>query len=172
MLKLSPEVLAAGGVDVAKEPPQARESLAGFLRSNFVPVNLSYPGLRMQNIDPPVITVDNFLTAEQCDALVAAARGSNRMAKSAVGGVTDDKDIRTSSTLAITRDVLQACPEVDAALQVLLTNASTLMQLGPEDFSLSNVMFTKPTKPGEITCELPQIAHYTQGRPRRLCSAQ
>lgn len=39
----------------------------------FIQVNLEYPGLRLCHFDPPVFVVDNFLTTDECDALVALA---------------------------------------------------------------------------------------------------
>jgi hypothetical protein len=79
---------------------------AEMLAKGFLPVNLSLPGLRVQNIDPPVLTVEQFLPGELCDALREAAKASGKMKASGVGGTGDLKDdIRTSSTLAITKEV-------------------------------------------------------------------
>jgi collagen type III alpha len=76
------------------------------LAKGFLPVNLNQPGLRVQNIDPPVLTVEQFLPDEVCDALREAAKASGKMKVSGVGGTGDLKDdIRTSSTLAITKEV-------------------------------------------------------------------
>jgi hypothetical protein len=132
-----------------------------------MPVDLSaFPGkIHMQNIDPPVLTVDGFLSGEQCDALVEAASSSNLMRQSAVGGVSQNVDIRTSSTLAITSQVLQDCPSLKQALDALLHNATLLLQLGPDGLSLQSAPFKLPQRPGQICCELPQVARYTQGAP-------
>ncbi|PNH12222.1 hypothetical protein TSOC_000837 [Tetrabaena socialis] len=70
LLKINPALLP-GGLDVSKEGPQAKASLDGHLSSLFLPVNLEHPGLRVLNIDPPVITVDDFLSAAECDDIVA-----------------------------------------------------------------------------------------------------
>jgi collagen type III alpha len=78
------------------------------LSKGFLPVNLNLPGLRVQNIDPPVLTVEQFIPDEVCDALREAAKASGKMKTSGVGGTGDLKDdIRTSSTLAITKEVRQ-----------------------------------------------------------------
>lgn len=84
ILKISPQLLATGGLDPSTQPPEARASFSGLLTNYFLPVNLDYPGLRILNIDPPVIAVQNFLTAEECDALRSAASGSGRMSRSQV----------------------------------------------------------------------------------------
>lgn len=36
-------------------------------------MNLEYPGLRLCFLDPPVFVVEDFLTADECDDLVALA---------------------------------------------------------------------------------------------------
>jgi hypothetical protein len=56
LVKLPPEILAAGGLDPSKDNP---DNVAGFqqmLGTAFLPVNMQYPGIRVQNIDPPVLT--------------------------------------------------------------------------------------------------------------------
>jgi hypothetical protein len=86
--------------------PTCFRCFAEMLAKGFLPVNLNQPGLRVQNIDPPVLTVEQFLPDEVCDALREAAKSSGKMKVSGVGGTGDLKDdIRTSSTLAITKEV-------------------------------------------------------------------
>lgn len=43
------------------------------MQQHFMPVDLDFPGLRVQHLDPPVFTVEGFFTPEQCEELVAAA---------------------------------------------------------------------------------------------------
>lgn len=138
--------------------------LAEMLSKGFLPVNLALPGLRVQNIDPPVLTVDNFLPAGVCDALREAAEASGRMKQSKVGGTGDLKDnIRTSSTLAITKDVLADCPAIKPPLQQLLDAAVQLLGDGLDKSALTAMQFVRPTGPTQLAPELPQIAHYLPG---------
>ena len=113
----------AGGLEPSRDGPQAKSSFDAHVTGLFFPIDLDTPGLRVLNIDPPVLTIDNFLSPEQCDALVEAASGSGLMRQSGVGGVpagdggssgsgqeayalpAGKDDIRTSSTLAATTDV-------------------------------------------------------------------
>lgn len=108
---------------------------------------------------------DNFLPEEVCDALLKAAKDSGQMKTSQVGGIGDLKaDIRTSSTLAITKDVLAACPALKQPLQQLLDAALQLVGQGLDTSAISNMQFVRPTGQEQLCPELPQIAHYLPGR--------
>jgi hypothetical protein len=103
-----PEVAAAGGMLLADQPGMA----AGFgelTAHDFLRVNVDVPNLKVLCVDPPVCVVEDFLTAEQCDALVDAARASGKMRVSAVGGVDGDgattTNIRTSKTVTLNTPV-------------------------------------------------------------------
>ncbi|EFJ42400.1 hypothetical protein VOLCADRAFT_107241 [Volvox carteri f. nagariensis] len=116
ILKINPALLQAGGLDVSREGPQARASFEGHLSSLFLPVNLDHPGLRVLNIDPPVITVEGFLSAPECDGIVRSAADSGLMKQSGVGvsgyQVKDTENVRTSSTLAATAEPGQTAFEL------------------------------------------------------------
>ncbi|EEH51001.1 LOW QUALITY PROTEIN: uncharacterized protein MICPUCDRAFT_67752 [Micromonas pusilla CCMP1545] len=74
-----PEVAAAGGMLLADQPGMA----AGFgelTAHDFLRVNVDVPNLKVLCVDPPVCVVEDFLTAEQCDALVDAAGRAGRCA--------------------------------------------------------------------------------------------
>ncbi|KXZ55466.1 hypothetical protein GPECTOR_2g1015 [Gonium pectorale] len=166
ILKISPELLKSGGLDPSREGPQARASFGDHLQSLFLPVNLEHPGLRVLNIDPPVITVDGFLTAAECDEIVAAATASGLMRQSGVGvggyAVKDADNVRTSSTLAATTEVLAQQPQLSAALGVMLSRARGLLAgpLPPDGVGA----FSRPSGPGQAAFELPQVARYQPGQ--------
>jgi hypothetical protein len=91
------------------------------------------------------------------------------MKASRVGGIGDlSDDIRTSSTLAITKDVLAACPALKQPLQQLLDAALQLVGQGLDTSALSGMQFVRPTSQEQLCPELPQIAHYLPGTPRCL----
>ncbi|PNW80149.1 hypothetical protein CHLRE_08g379950v5 [Chlamydomonas reinhardtii] len=168
ILKINPELLATGGLEVGREGPQAKGSFDGHLQGLFMPVNLDHPGLRVLNIDPPVLTVDEFMSPEECDAIVAAATASGLMKQSGVGvggyQVKDADNVRTSSTLAATTEVLAQHADLSAALNVMLARARGLLQgpLPPADAGAA--AFARPSTPGQISFELPQVARYQPGQ--------
>lgn len=79
--------LPPGGVDPQSQPEASRAGYAETLKAGFLPVNLNMPNMRLLNLDPPVLSVDDFFSKEDCEALKQAALGSNKMAKSGIGGV-------------------------------------------------------------------------------------
>lgn len=139
--------------------------LSNLFSQGFLSINVQHAGLRVQNIDPPVLTVDNFLSPQICDALIQAAKASGKMKQSGIGGTGDLKeDIRTSSTLAITKDVLQDCPDIKQPLQQLLDAAVGLLGDRLDTSAIQNMQFVRPSGPLQLAPELPQIAHYMPGK--------
>mmetsp|Transcript_5053 Transcript_5053/g.10970 ORF Transcript_5053/g.10970 Transcript_5053/m.10970 type:complete len:348 (-) Transcript_5053:1543-2586(-) len=167
ILRIPPQQLAAGGLDPSQDGPQAQAAFASHLAQNFLSVDLdAYPGsIRVMNVDPPVLTVREFLSSEQCDALRQSAEASGRMAQSAVGGhnVQGRQDIRTSRTLAITSEVLREHPDLAGAIEALLERAHRLLPSTPRH-AAGTAYFSKPAGPGQVTFELPQVAHYNPGQ--------
>lgn len=91
------------------------------------------------------------------------------MKGSQVGGIGDlSADIRTSSTLAITKDVLSACPALQQPLQQLLNAALQLVGQGLDTSALSSMQFVRPSGQEQLCPELPQIAHYLPGKVNPL----
>eukprot|EP00747_Dinoflagellata_sp_TGD_P170560 gnl/TRDRNA2_/TRDRNA2_202434_c0_seq1.p1 gnl/TRDRNA2_/TRDRNA2_202434_c0~~gnl/TRDRNA2_/TRDRNA2_202434_c0_seq1.p1 ORF type:complete len:373 (-),score=80.09 gnl/TRDRNA2_/TRDRNA2_202434_c0_seq1:118-1236(-) len=158
---LPPEIVEAGGVPVAKDAT-LQEGLGNMLAAQFVGVNLTFPGVHVLNIDPPVLKVEGFLTAADCDKFVAAAKASN-MQKSRVGG-GGANSLRTSSTLALTQDVLGRSPELRAQLDGLLAQAEKLLRLDAVEVpSTAHGSFRPPSAEGRFAYELPQVASYAPG---------
>jgi prolyl 4-hydroxylase len=118
-------------------------------------------------IDPPVITIDNFLDGSVCDEMISQAQATNKMETSKIGGKSlagspDVESIRTSTTLALTSDILKAHPAMAQALDVILSSANKLLPLTPT--SGGNSRFSKPSSPGSVVFELPQVAHYSNAQ--------
>ena len=40
-----------------------------------MPMNLDYPGLNILHVDPPIFSIDDFLTREECEGIIQAAGG-------------------------------------------------------------------------------------------------
>jgi hypothetical protein len=56
LVKLPPEVVQAGGLDPSQDNPGNVKAFQQMLGTAFLPVNMQFPGIKVQNIDPPVIT--------------------------------------------------------------------------------------------------------------------
>jgi prolyl 4-hydroxylase len=69
-------------------------------------VNLQYPGLQQIYYDPPIYSVDNFLTPEECQFLINAADDSFTPAPVVGKGAGEVSHTRTSSTCYLDRDDL------------------------------------------------------------------
>jgi hypothetical protein len=124
---------------------------------DFLRVNVDAPNLRVLNIDPPILTVDDFLTPAECDALIDAARSSGEMKVSAVGG-TENQNIRTSKTCTLNSPALTDHPTKHA---ILAKAEALLPQL--TGLSKSKGAFKAPTSGSPYSFELPQVAHYQGG---------
>jgi hypothetical protein len=109
--KVKAAALAAGSKDEQRAPPadQGKDTgttgAAGAVGATPHQINASYPGLRWVHKDPPVCTVDGFLTPSECRRLRAAAAaagpdGQVRLAPSPLGEslYTDNPGVRTSHT--------------------------------------------------------------------------
>lgn len=178
ILKINPEILASGGLEPSRDGPEAKSAFDAHVTSLFFPIDLDTPGLRVLNIDPPVLTISGFLSPEECNALVEAASGSGLMRQSGIGGVSaagssgqqeayalpsGKEDIRTSSTLAATADTLKQQPALAAAWEPLLVRARALLK-GPVPAAGSAAQFAKPSGVGQLAFELPQVARYQPGQ--------
>lgn len=165
IVRISPALLAAGGLDPCKESPANVAAFSGMLSDGFLLIQLDHPGLRILNIDPPVLTVDGLLPPDACDDLIAAARASGRMAQSRVGSGAQlsDASIRTSSTLAITKDALAGCEALRGPLRQVLAAAAGLLGPGVDAAAITSMQFSRPAGPTQLAPELPQVAHYLPG---------
>lgn len=67
-------------------------------------INVQCPGLRLLHRSPPIYTVENFLTPQECDFLVAAASDSFEPAPIVGKGLGEISPSRTSSTCYLARE--------------------------------------------------------------------
>lgn len=72
--------------------------------------------IQVLNIDPPVFVIDNFLSKDLCNSIIASTEKSELLKRSTVGGsvLTDEglpvSQTRTSSSLLIDTDVQRSQP--------------------------------------------------------------
>jgi len=71
-------------------------------RLAFQEVDLSYPNLREMSTDPPIYTISNFLTAQQCEALKTQV--APHMIPATVVDTEKISNSRTSTTCYISRE--------------------------------------------------------------------
>ncbi|KAK9823499.1 hypothetical protein WJX72_003188 [[Myrmecia] bisecta] len=130
----------------------------------YVPINLDLPGLHIHCLDPPVFTVDGFLSQQECQELIAAAEGTGRMEKSRIGeggvqsSVAAVTERRTSSTLLLEGTLLDAHPHLSGLVDKLHTMARKLLPRGAWTES------GKLPPPGQFCFESLQVARYHQGQ--------
>jgi len=75
----------------------------------YMPLNMSYPGLRRVHDRPPVFLCDNFLTEEECEALIVTAGPMMQRSKThAIAGSEATKG-RTSLTCHLSKK-MHPCP--------------------------------------------------------------
>lgn len=58
-----------GGIPTAERDLYDHTKFTSNLAANFIPVNLDHPRTHIQHLDPPVLTVDNFMTQAECEQL-------------------------------------------------------------------------------------------------------
>ena len=143
-------------MDISAQPGMAG-GFGDLTEHDFLRVNTEVPGLRVLNIDPPVVTVDDFLTGDECDDLIAAAGASGDMKVSAVGGA-ENVNIRTSRTVTLDVPSLKDHPTKRAILRAA---ENLLPQL--QGLAQSKSAFKSPTSSSPFSFELPQVAHYSGG---------
>lgn len=164
LMKLPPEIVADGGLDLARETPENVARLTSFISDNFLPVDLqAFPGTRLLNIDPPIVSIPNFLPPEVCDGLVLGAVASAKMTPSGVAAYNAPDNVRTSTTLPLTKDVLPSGGALASVVNEVLQRAMRLAPLGlPTDVQAPGT-FLRPSKPEQWVYEQAQVTRYEQG---------
>ena len=81
----------------------------------YLPLNPFFPGIAEVCVNPPIYTVANFLSAEECDALIESARDHMTPAPVVGPGNGEVSVSRTSSTCYLAReDLPSVCTKVCA----------------------------------------------------------
>jgi len=136
------------------------------MRQGYIDIDISFPGLRVLHVDPPVFIVEDFMTAQQCDELTAMAAGSGLMVqRSAVGSDnlasslnSPASDRRTSTSLLVDDGVASSCPGIATAIQDVQERAKSLIKT---DMWYPAGQLPPPDK---MCFESPQLARYNQGQ--------
>lgn len=153
-----------GGIPAAQQNLYDQQALARGLTQDYLPVNLQQPGVRMQCLEPPVLTIDNFMTADECKQLADAAQATGLMKQSKIGegnaesGAVSVNERRTSSSVLIEPSVVQQHPDLQPMVLQLQAKAQQLLDVGS---------WTTPGQlppPGQFCFESLQVACYQPGQ--------
>lgn len=136
-------------------------SFRRFLAYEFMSMDDTYDETKISvlNLDPPIFTVEEFISEQECDNLVLAAKTSGGLKVSAIGGGAANENIRTSKTVALNSHGL----ENHASKKAILASAEKLL---PDIRGLStkkNAFKAPAGGKSEWAFELPQVAHYSGG---------
>ena len=124
--KIPPEQLASGGMRLSAQNEDFKVSFRRFLASEFMSMDDTYDETKISvlNLDPPIFTVEEFISEQECDNLVLAAKTSGGLKVSALRGSKGaNENIRTSKTVALNSHGL----ENHASKKAILASAEKLL---------------------------------------------
>lgn len=75
-----PEQHAQQGIPASQQELYDHSALQHSLKQDYVAVDLQHPGMTVQCLEPPVLTIDNFMTADECQQLAQAAQATGKAA--------------------------------------------------------------------------------------------
>mmetsp|Transcript_878 Transcript_878/g.1190 ORF Transcript_878/g.1190 Transcript_878/m.1190 type:complete len:338 (-) Transcript_878:164-1177(-) len=122
------------------------EEIQELMKESYIPTNLNYPNLEPMYGDPPVFVARSFMSLDDCDGLVEAVDGSGFLKVSEVKGSYGDgagiigennEALRTSSSLFLEDDRIQAIPEAKAIYDRFIENLRKLFPM--EDKEWANI---------------------------------
>jgi len=102
-----------------------QDQAAGY---TYMPINMDYPGLKCIHQQPPIFVVDNFLTNDECDALVATAGPLLQRSKTHAAAGSEATKGRTSLTCHLAKKVFP-CPLMLQKIQTLTNKPYGHMEL-------------------------------------------
>ena len=129
------------GILATEKTQYDKKALAAALAEKYMPVDLSFPGLRIHHLDPPVFSVDAFFTPEECAQMREAALSTGRMVESKVGAGNANSDDRggaaaslrrTSTSVLVDDALLAAHPALVASTADLQARGKRLLGGGTE----------------------------------------
>jgi hypothetical protein len=166
---IAPELLAAGGILANATHLYDRPALEARLLQSFIPIDLDYPGLRIQHLDPFVATLDNYWTPQQCDTFIADAEASGQLQASKVGAGNVYNDTINAINSRRTSTSVLVDPAMEAAFPPLADGARQLRApawrlLGAGDAGEGWGSTGKLPRPGQYCYESLQITRYQQGQ--------
>ncbi|KAA6420781.1 MAG: PBCV-1 prolyl 4-hydroxylase (ISS) [Trebouxia sp. A1-2] len=161
---IAEELPQRGGIPAAERDLYDKTSLTHSLEQDYLPVNMDQPGLSIQSLEPPVFTVDNFMTSEECQQLAQAAEATGLLKQSKIGegnvesGAVSVNERRTSSTVLLEPTVVEQNAELQPMVVQLQAKAQKLLDIGGWTAA------GRLPPPGQFCFESLQVACYQPGQ--------
>ncbi|CAL8468053.1 g7592 [Coccomyxa elongata] len=133
-----------------------------------MPMNLDYPGLNILHVDPPIFSIDDFLTREECEGIIQAAGGRLEAsyigpgnASEAAAGRAVVSRRRTSQNMMMDDFMTTRNPRTARIVKSLHTKSLNLFASGAgETWGMAGRL----PKPGQFCFESLQVARYQDGQ--------
>jgi hypothetical protein len=79
--------LKQGGIPASDAAAYDRPAFLERLATKFIPIDLDFPGVRIVNFDPAILTIEGFMTPEECEQWQQAALDSGGVGWYGWGGI-------------------------------------------------------------------------------------
>ncbi|KAL0041073.1 hypothetical protein WJX77_004057 [Trebouxia sp. C0004] len=133
---IAEELAQRGGIPAAERDLYDKTSLTHSLEQDYLPINMEQPGLSIQSLEPPVFTIGNFMTSEECQQLAHAAEATGLLKQSKIGegnvesGAVSVNERRTSSTVLLEPTVVEQNAQLQPMVVELQAKAQKLLDIG------------------------------------------
>lgn len=129
----------------------------------YQPINLTYPGLALLHVCPPVFVVHDFLSPQECRHLIQLAYNIDGLSSST--GFGPAPVVGSNNSTSSSRSTRGSAGKPEAVGEVSSMRTSTTCCLSPMEvsFLLQKIASILPTKPLEHM-ESPQIGRYERGQ--------
>jgi hypothetical protein len=156
---------APGGVPANIDDPAVEYSKADLesrLSASYHTFSLDAPGTRVHSIDPPVLTIEGFLSDASCEAFKDLAGPLLKPSTIGAGKLwasgTERSDRRTSTSVLVDESVLGTRPSLSSPTGELQSRAKALFGESPWDPT------GRVPRPGSLCFEALQVARYDEGQ--------
>jgi hypothetical protein len=137
------------------------------LADKYMPVDIDIPGLSILHLDPPIFSVEEVFSPEECKLIIQKLKGTGRMAQSTIGAGNlyssnvSGSNRRTSSSVLINDELQEEFPEIREFAQSFQNKVYRILQgdrLGPWGPPGKQPLFE------QYCFEALQAAHYQHGQ--------
>ncbi|KAL3152904.1 hypothetical protein ABBQ38_012210 [Trebouxia sp. C0009 RCD-2024] len=161
-----PEQYAQQGIPASQQELYDHSALQHSLKQDYVSVDLQHPGMTVQCMEPPVLTIHSFMTADECQQLAQAAQATGLMQQSKIGEGNVQSSAasvnvrRTSSTVLLDPTVVEQHPHLQPMVVQLQSKAQRLLEIDTGAWTAPGQL----PPPGQFCFESLQVACYQPGQ--------